>query len=149
MWVIIRSIPRKIKKIIQYIPILWKDEDWDWEYILTLLIYKLKRTRLCILNNEIIESYQIVHDEILEVEKLFEKVIEDNYYSDEIQKLHEKWGELDILNIMKYSNVKNEEDEKRCSNEFSKVYKKQQEGSLQDLKKAFELVNEKIRGWWD
>lgn len=36
---------KKIKKIIDYIPILWNDYDWDYSYIDKILLYKLKRMK--------------------------------------------------------------------------------------------------------
>lgn len=39
------NIFKKIKKIIDYIPILWNDYDWDYSYIDKLLLYKLKRMK--------------------------------------------------------------------------------------------------------
>lgn len=76
----------KIKKICQWIPILWKDFDWDWVFIVEILCYKLERTRKCILENNVIQDAQKVHDEILEVELLLRKAIE----SDECLKTYER-----------------------------------------------------------
>lgn len=50
----IKKFINKIVKICKYLPILWKDEDWDYEFILILLKHKLQRTRDCIDNNKII-----------------------------------------------------------------------------------------------
>ena len=33
----------QLVRVIQYIPVIWKNEDWDYEYILDLLDYKLSR----------------------------------------------------------------------------------------------------------
>lgn len=37
----IKRFLRKIGKIIGWLPILWKDEDWDYEYILDILRHKV------------------------------------------------------------------------------------------------------------
>lgn len=34
---------KRIKKTIQWLPVIWKQEDWDHYYILELLKYKLER----------------------------------------------------------------------------------------------------------
>lgn len=52
----IKRFLNKIIKICKYLLILWKDEDWDYEYILALLKYKLERTRDCISRNQIISN---------------------------------------------------------------------------------------------
>ena len=42
MWRI-RRFFEQIKRIIEYIPVLWKDHDWDYEYTIDMLIYKTER----------------------------------------------------------------------------------------------------------
>lgn len=42
------SIFKKIKKIIDYIPILWKDEDWDYFYLDELMLLKMKYMYECL-----------------------------------------------------------------------------------------------------
>jgi hypothetical protein len=32
-----------IKNIIRWIPIIWEDYDWDWEYLANIMEYKLRR----------------------------------------------------------------------------------------------------------
>lgn len=67
---------RFIKKIFEYsYHILWHDEDWDLNYIIILLIYKLKRTRELM-------SHSDYHKEevknILEVETLLQSVLDND-----------------------------------------------------------------------
>lgn len=67
---------RKIKRIIDYIPILWNNEDWDYEHLLELIEFKLKRIKKCIRQNDI-----IVEHEIQEIENSIDKTLKaiDNY----------------------------------------------------------------------
>jgi hypothetical protein len=41
MW-IIKTFFRKIKNLIRWFPVIWKDEDWDDHYIFEILKFKLK-----------------------------------------------------------------------------------------------------------
>lgn len=61
---------KKIKKIIEYIPILWEDEDWDISYLLTLISYKVNRMAKCVRGN----NYII--DEEIEFQERFAKKLE-------------------------------------------------------------------------
>lgn len=45
---------KKIQKIFEYLPVLWKDEDWDFDYLLTLIEFKAKRIAKCIREDNII-----------------------------------------------------------------------------------------------
>ena len=50
------DIKYRIQNIIYYLPIIWKDRDWDNEYILDLLKYKLKK------NEKNLRKYSIAVD---------------------------------------------------------------------------------------
>lgn len=47
-------IIHKIRKILRYLPILWKDEDWDYGYLLYLMEFKFLRMADCIESNDVI-----------------------------------------------------------------------------------------------
>ena len=70
------NVFRKIKRIIDYIPILWNNEDWDYEHLLELIEFKLKRIKKYIRQNNI-----IVENEIQEIENGIDKTLKaiDNY----------------------------------------------------------------------
>lgn len=67
---------KKIKRIIDYIPILWNNEDWDYEHLLELIEFKLRRMKKCIRQNNI-----IVENEIQEIEDGIDRTLKaiDNY----------------------------------------------------------------------
>lgn len=44
----IRKLGRFLIRIINWLPLLWKQEDWDFEYIYDLLEFKLKEIRKCL-----------------------------------------------------------------------------------------------------
>lgn len=48
----------KIKKIFQYLPLLCKDEDWDFNYLLYLITFKLKRMKKAIKEGYAEEEYK-------------------------------------------------------------------------------------------
>ena len=87
------KIKRYILNIIAYTPILWHDRDFDHMYILTMLKYKLKRTRECIVKNNIISNVEEVGKEIGEAEYILTGLIEDNFCNTEIDIHEAKWGE--------------------------------------------------------
>lgn len=38
-----RHIPHGIRNLIDWFPIIWRDYDWDWEFLNDMLIFKLTR----------------------------------------------------------------------------------------------------------
>ena len=80
----------KIKKIIEYIPVLWADEDYDYHYLLHLIKYKINRMKDCIDNNDIIvqESINVIKEGIDKTTKSI-----DNYYiSDDL--FEKEYGDI-------------------------------------------------------
>ncbi len=49
---------RRIKRIVAWIPILWKDEDWDHSYLFELLRFKISRMRQEIEKNKRHQGYE-------------------------------------------------------------------------------------------
>ena len=89
----IKKIVRFVGKVFAYLPVLWRDEDYDYGHILSLLKYKLKRTRLHILKHNIILDAKEVAAQITYAETLIQRLQDDNYLP-ELEEAHtEKWGE--------------------------------------------------------
>jgi hypothetical protein len=49
---------RKLKRIIEWLPILWRDEDWDYQFLVKIIQFKLRRMADCIDRNEIISDHK-------------------------------------------------------------------------------------------
>ena len=49
----IRKIGRFIKRIVKWLPILWKQEDWDYEYLYDLMEVKMKELQECLRQDDI------------------------------------------------------------------------------------------------
>jgi hypothetical protein len=67
MWNKLRNTWYKIKRIIDWFPLLWKDQDWDYGYLLIILKHKLKRMRDCLNENNIIRDLEKTCKEIDQV----------------------------------------------------------------------------------
>ena len=82
----LRRFIYKIVQICQWLPIIWNDEDWDFEYLLVLIQYKLKRMKACLWNNRIIEHKEL-KDTIIDMNKCISAI-------DEYENAHEIYEEL-------------------------------------------------------
>ncbi|SRR5579862_2186341 len=148
------------QKMKDYREFLVEDYDFDWVYILKLLIFKLSRTRKHIVGHSIITDAKKVGNQIKQVEDLLDRVVKNKYY-EVISKDHKKkYGEINLLCgkdesknsgtiDFSYPKVKTEKDNDKAIKEseylFIKAYKMQRE----DLKKALDLMYENLFGWWD
>jgi hypothetical protein len=79
-----KQVLSSIKRIIEWIPILWKDRDWDYIFILRLLHYKLERTRDCIVSNNFISDAnkvaQEINDSLTKLDKILNNEADDEWY---------------------------------------------------------------------
>lgn len=151
-----------IIKSIQYAYFLRGDRDWDYSFILSLLKYKLSRTRKCIVKNQIIVRADEIGDEIKEVEDIISRLQNDAYCDDEYAKHHEYWGRTKIytddynkipgwkiLKGFSTDKAKNEKREKEEQEARDLIRKKAEALAEQDWDMLFEIMRIKMRGWWD
>jgi len=85
----------KIKKIVEYIPLLWKDEDWDFVSILAMLEFKINRVAKTVRKNN-----HIADEEIKEMEKTIGATVEAILnYQDTNQDRFPEEDLYDVLNV--------------------------------------------------
>jgi hypothetical protein len=71
---------RGVKNIFKWLPIVWKDRDWDDSYIFNVLTFKLKNTAKYIGERDWHENAKRDSERMMTCVRLIEKVQED-YYS--------------------------------------------------------------------
>jgi len=149
------------KRLKKYSKFLRKNYDWDYNYIIDLLRYKIKRVRKYIKNHDIIERQTLdkIVSQMTENEQLLERVVSYDYGADLEREFIAKFGGkiryktkfkknhvLEIEHDYSEINENQIEEEKK---EFEQIFDREFELRKADLKKAFELMTENIWGWWD
>jgi hypothetical protein len=148
------------RKVRDYARFLRDDEDWDWAYIILVLQYKLKRTRLCIESNKIVASSKKIAREIKTVEDLFEAVLQDKYYEIVGKDFKKKYGSGKFIHGKKEQGCnlrsvsiqfrgETKGNRERIHREFNRLHRKADRALERDLNKAFSLMAKNIRRWWD
>ena len=148
------------KKLREYRNVLKKDEDWDWHFILQLLRYKLERTRRCILSNNIVVEAPKIARQIREVAVLLERVEKDRYYDEISIDFRKKYGRIRMITGKAQKGAKSVPVEFKYQRETPKnsavirkesrrLWKQAERMQHYDLKKAFDLMQKNIWGWWD
>ncbi len=145
----------------QYLPVLWRDRDYDYYHILALLKYKLERTRKHIVGHQIIEDADLVGEQIAHAEELLRRIMNDDYCKEE-QEAHEvKWGEAVDLSKpseeypghyewdMSRANATTPELKEQESNEQLEIYNRQSLARQLDLDELFIHLRKHIERWWD
>lgn len=84
IWNEIKNLPYNIKNIIRWIPVLWNNFDWDSEYLLDIMRFKLSRMEKYFRNDAIIadneEIAKKISSAIYFIDKLCDGVYEDEAY---------------------------------------------------------------------
>jgi hypothetical protein len=151
---------REKNRIRKYVRFIKTNHDWDYEYIIQLLRFKLKMVRETIQQHDIIvqEELDQISEQIIEVEKLLDRIIEDNYFYELKAYFEKKYGKVEHNFISKketdlstFKTTYHVSDDKleEAKQEYLKLHNLSFEMRKNDLKKAFELISENIWNWWD
>ena len=161
----IKDLPRSIKygiqSLWQWTPIIWKDRQWDHQFIYTILRHKLYLTEQLIRYH----GHHLYHirdaDKIKTCVNLLDRLIKDEYHETAFKRHHEKWGEPKLRfkdskdypgmseGLIHHPNVKSAKDKESESKDFKFACKKETNLRDQDLDLLFKLMRKHIQGWWD
>jgi hypothetical protein len=155
---------RRFKKTVrQYAEFLRDDYEGDWNPVLRLLAFKLRRNRDVILKGptEGRDKVRVVK-EMDAVIALLDRICEEDYHDIAFKEFYAKHGKPKMVqgkmetrpNGMKaypvefiYANGKPADDAMR--KEERRLYKEEDRLMNSDIKEAFRLMAKNIRNWWD
>ena len=146
----VRRPVKKVIKIIGYIPVLWRDEDWDYEHILILLNHKLYR----VAKELEVGNFVGCEDEAKEVHKVingFKSFMEDDFDSarleaigKEIEKNMEFIERPDGMFELKFSNIP---DKLRA--EQKKELARSEKARQAKYNASMNILKERLQKWWN
>lgn len=87
---------RQIKRVINFTPIIWRGADWDYRYAIDLFAYQLSRTADYIENNNRYVNAKPDSKRIRIAIKLMEKVYEEEYAMEYMDKIESKYGKSNL-----------------------------------------------------
>lgn len=128
---------RKIKKVIEWLPLIWRDEDWDFCYLLYLMRYKLQRMSKCIGDVKIISHTEDVVAELAKADVLLRNVIEEDP-DDEWNLHYNQWHIGKEMNDR--CNAENE-----CHRDLALSAKR----SATNWHKLWKHLDKYAQGWWN
>lgn len=158
----IRDFRIGISNLWKWLPIIWKDKDWDKHYIMEILIFKMKKNRDYMVNYGHVENKRAIAT-MTECIDLLEKVHNewDNYEEHSHDEHEKKWGKSEyytvpcedrpgsyLLKDRREDRMKPEEIE-QMKKEFILASKIAALKRQKDFKVALEIFLEEFDGWWD
>jgi len=156
---------RQIKNVIGWIPVVWKQFDFDYHYSLEVFKHQLlKQADFMESDKAYTVDSHIQAQKIRMVVRLMDKVYDEEYACEYQQRLKDKYGD-DVMDWIFHDLVdfdgcheivwKFEEDEKYESQReeirenHGKWFKESQDKQERAHKLLWKLIEFYIRGWWD
>ena len=156
-----RNIRIGVPNLIIWFPIIWKDRDWDHQFIYQIFRHKLHLTEQFIRHHGIHINNIDDANKIKICVNLLDRLIEDEYHETAFKRHVEKWGPPDLnwndskdypkmceLSIT-HPNVKTDKDKKAERKDFSNSCKNESALREQDLDMLFKNMRKHIQTWWD
>lgn len=148
------NIKQGVSNLIKYFNVIWIDRQWDGDYIYLLLHRKLELKEQFFRSNKThILEWERVADEIKLVKEALNRLIEDEYLSEETVEYDEKFGHLELLTFEKIENsdcsrmVEERPDE--AVQMFRDACDRSNKREKADREFVFDYMKENIEGWWD
>lgn len=159
----IRNFIIGLKNLIKWLPIIWKDRDWDKHFIMEILIFKLKQNRRYIAEHGHLANGEEVIRSMTECIDLLEMVHDEwTHYEEPAYKKHEeKWGSVDFyteplpenpeLHVLKDRNDERytEKQIKEKNREFIIASRIARQKRQKDFDLAMQIFSNKFDTWWD
>ena len=170
----IRYVYRKIRNLIRWTPIIWKDQDWDHSFIFEILKFKLKNQAKYIDKQDRHTTAKRDAELMMTCVRLIDR-IQDGFYDGEYADYHEADFRFEECEDKPgYSQLHIDEISNRFTEYFAKYpiqykraidpntywyYTEKSDKTIamwignENQKRAqtllFKIMNEKIQGWWD
>jgi len=163
---VVKRFFRRVKRVIDFLPMIWKGFDFDYRYGIELFQYQLKRTAdLMESDRAMTMDAKIRAKRIRTAVELLQKVYDEEYGCEYQDKLKEIYGEKvldwefveldeksdydgELLYELKWEYEKwdNAEEVKETK---QKLYKESQEKQKRAEELVWKFISHNIRGWWD
>lgn len=152
----------KIKRVVEFLPVIWKGSDYDYIYAINLFEYQLKRTADYLDSDEALSlDSKIQARKIRTVLNLMDKVYNEKYLYEYMDTIERLYGEecTSIVPIegtpiryglkVTHANAKDEEHEKEILEHKNLLSKLAYEKHEKAHRLLWKLIEHRIRRWWD
>jgi hypothetical protein len=148
------------KKIRAYADFLKDDWDWDWNPIVRLLGFKLRRTRDAIANGHAADRAKRAK-QVDAVISLLDRICEEDYHKAVFKEFYQKHGEPKMVEgpvelhkgqkvyPLEFIYANGKPADEGMHREMRRLCRKEDRMQQRDINKAFLLLAKHIRSWWD
>lgn len=130
------SIINGIENILYYLPVIWKDRDWDYEFTLDLLKAKLIKQR----------EYFKKSNLVVETPKIVKQINDTIGAIEDFENFYEVCERVSQDELMKIKNTKNNQNQEPLVQNF---FLKAENIKQNRWCKIFDTMKDNMQGWWD
>jgi hypothetical protein len=144
-----------LSRLYSLAPILWKDRDWDYQYLLVLLDWKLARMQKCLKEDEIVLGSKLRAEEIAEARKRLDLMLKDEWDLEVTEKMEQRFGKYrtytersdsDMIRVVGiYDSKPSPTVQKK---HFLKVIDEVSTKEYNNRAEFFAILCDKMQGWW-
>lgn len=148
----------RINKVLDYLPILWYDYDWDYVYFYVILKKKIDRMIPVFKEGHLKGSDQTVK-ELKICSHILDRLINDIYSKERCEKSFKKYGSLqwvtasgtvhDSPEAQTPYNLVYERHHERAVKEVRRLHKRADIRKKEDLALLCNIIRRKSQTWWD
>jgi len=161
------EIKAGIKSVLFWLPIIWKDRWYDWDFLMMIIEHKLLQMGHATRAHGCQESSQKKAAQMLVCADLCKKIYTNKYRQDELEFHKGIWGDCvcpvcgeficdcfrssddESYWVNLYENVKTRADDEMASAQMMRILEAQETDLETDIELLFYIMKEKLRGWWD
>lgn len=156
---------RQIKRVIDFIPLIWKGYDWDYRYALEIFQHQLKRTANSIEKNGSHLGKENTAARIRTAIELMEKVYDEDYAFEYLDIIEKKYGKSNFDFVETGEFDKKGDPYYTMEESYENDYTEEKLQLIDDEKSALRLesfakqkrahrilwnfIEHNIQNWWD
>ena len=157
----VRSYSRRIKRLIEFIPVIWKGYDYDYGHSIDLFKYQLGRTADEIERRKMITDWKHVTSRIRLAIKLLELGYDEGYTTEVHKRYEEEFGasefkivesddpKLFYISTLWWENVTDSQENELINERFFEETSESYFRSERAKQLAWKLIAKDIERWWD
>jgi len=135
------NLKQGIKNVVQWLPIIWKDRQWDQIFFFNLLHKKMSLMEDFFKNRANFVGREKEAKKIKICVCLLDRLQKDDYINIAFKEHERKFGELSLYDVAKHS--------KEWNRSFNRASFHEEYLKHQDIEYLTKLVSKHVFGWWD
>ena len=149
VWYRISRFFRRIGRFCAYVPVIWRDEDWDWAPILTMTRYKIQRTHDYIKYHGHCADQEPQLALMEEAVEVIGRIVAEKYCDQEMVAHYKKWFTEERWEEQSNGTMRMIPMSEEQRKEWKPIYDKSIQLAEADWNRLFDILKNHMRDWSD